>query len=177
MEKSDSWEGSPIISDLDMDHFRIRKRKHMQTNAKKGRFFNIWALQLCMAYLPYMLNQLRSLGVPLSLSHINTHLYNFMHKHINVYTHLGIIWHHWVKWVNTLQQCFTVFHRVLVCPRRSHALGRRNGSSQGERLAYLSWGAELNQPSASPTAELQGTMAHDPFKKYQKTKDIKQINK
>ena len=123
---------------------------------REGRFFNICALQLCMVYLPCMLNQLRSLGVPLSLSHINTHLYNYMHKkYKNMYIHT--FGHHWVKWVNTLQQCFTVFHWVLVCPRRSHALGRRNGSSQGERLAYLSWGAELNQPSASPTAELQGT--------------------
>lgn len=137
MEKSDSWEGSPTLSNLDMDHFRIRKRKHMQTNAKKGRFFNICALQLCMVYLPFMLNQLRSLGVPLSLSHINTHLIirHYTHKKKFMYTHLGIIWHHWV---NTLQECFTVFHGMLVCPRRSHALGRRNGSSQGERLAYLS---------------------------------------
>lgn len=84
MEKSDSWEGSPTLSNLDMDHFRIRKRKHMQTNAKKGRFFNICALQLCMVYLPFMLNQLRSLGVPLSLSHINTHLIIRHYTHKNV---------------------------------------------------------------------------------------------
>ena len=96
MEKSDSWEGSPTLSNLDMDHFRIRKRKHMQTNAKKGRFFNICALQLCMVYLPFMLNQLRSLGVPLSLSHINTHLIirHYTHKKklcIHIWASFGII--------------------------------------------------------------------------------------